>query len=440
MQLVVDDVRLLDHMSLAKSTSGKIARRKNLEWYVAEFAGQRIMPRYNDESVSNRVAHIVANHTRGQDNIISSGEVDSMALVRLILDLEEAFGVIVPAEAQLALDHFDSVSGISTLIHGLIESSESDLTGVRSISSCESVRDRKCADFLAGPKEYDLLILGSSRVQSVSAKLAETYGYSAYNFSVFSARAEDWYCIYKFVTTHNRLPLKKIILGIDIEAFTVGTGLDERLTSSSYLSAFLDESDQAYASGSEAPPDVKPAQRNRFDQLMRQLRQQAADRERAHGYDSKSGDLVYLDDDPVCRKHNRRQPLQLNDPTDYNLEYQMRLAGFDRLNPKRLSYFLRLVQSCLERGTEVTSFFTPLHPALHQHLCTHTDYMLRMRELVDGLRGNQTPLFTLSDFSTPAQFGGLDEDFINAAHIGAANADLLLHRLLAGTASKAKSA
>jgi len=79
----------------------------------------------------------------------------------------------------------------------------------------------------------------------------------------------------------------------------------------------------------------------------------------------------------------------------------------------------------------MTCFLTPLHPCLHRHLVAQTDYPLRLRELVEGLKSNQTPLFELYDFTTPDKFGGCEDDFINAAHIGAANADQLLRQLLA---------
>lgn len=63
----------------------------------------------------------------------------------------------------------------------------------------------------------------------------------------------------------------------------------------------------------------------------------------------------------------------------------------------------------------------------------------RFGGLVDLIRHNQSPLFELHDFTTPARFGGDDWDFVNAAHIGAANADLLLRGMLAGESHRARA-
>ena len=88
------------------------------------------------------------------------------------------------------------------------------------------------------------------------------------------------------------------------------------------------------------------------------------------------------------------------------------------------------MQMWLSAGTHVTCFLTPLHPSLHELLAAQTPYMDRMRDFVNGLRGNDSSLFKLRDMTTPAKFDGSDDDFANAGHIGPANADLLLRCLL----------
>lgn len=106
------------------------------------------------------------------------------------------------------------------------------------------------------------------------------------------------------------------------------------------------------------------------------------------------------------------------------------MASFGQLNPKRLGYFVKLMRECMSHSTRVTCFLTPLHASLHQHMLDKTVYMERISQFVDGVKNNQSPLFDLHTFLIPAHFGGLDDDSTNAAHLGAANADIMLRKLL----------
>ena len=285
-----------------------------------------------------------------------------------------------------------------------------------------SDRDRKCLDFLSQPRAIDLLIIGSSRVQTLSARLAKTLGYTAYNFGVGSARAEDWYCILQFVLEHNRQPLRRVLLGIDLEAFTVGCDIDQRLVCGMHLHQYLDPGDRI------VPADVPMPDERQAVFLI--LREQALDNYRAFVFDPESGDLIYTAADPMCRAFNARASLQLGDPTTHNGEYKLRMQGFTAFNPKRAGYFTRAVQACLDRGIGITAFLTTAHPVLQEFLLRETPYAVRLAEFRAALRGSRSVGFQFIDCSTPSTFGGSNDDFINPAHLGANNADLLLRHLL----------
>jgi len=442
MNLVADEIQMVEHKWLEKSTSGKMARSANLEKYIAQLeVPRRVGDASNSSNVQQRVERIilsVCNRTESEskepfsfDGLIDNGNLDSLGLVRLVMSLEKEFGIVLSGPILADLAAFNNLEAIlSRVQQALRGSNEQRPSCVAMHPDEQSVRDRKCNDFLAGPKHFDLLILGSSRVQSLSFNVAAANGYKSFNFSVNSARAEDWYCIHQFVVQHNDIPLKRVILGIDIEALTVGTGMDHRLVNCPRLCAFLHESDQQGAADERAQIHHVDSATSRFNELQQQLRSRLPDEIRRYGYDAITGDIVYVDDDEVSQRHNARRSMRIQDVHSYDLEYKMRLAGFDRLNPKRLDYFIRLVKNCLAQNVQITCFLTPLHPSLHKYVSAETDYRVRIREFMDGLRHNQTSLFQLLDFSTPVQFGGIDQDFINAAHIGGANADLLLGRLL----------
>jgi hypothetical protein len=214
-----------------------------------------------------------------------------------------------------------------------------------------------------------------------------------------------------------------VLLGIDLEAFTVGCGVDPRLLGGVHLYRYLDPDDQK-------PADAT-APSGRREAVFLTLRSQPFEMYRSFTFDPANGDLIYTATDPVSRTFNARRPLHLKDPTTHNAEYKLRMADFTAFHARRNRYFVRTVQACLERGANVTAFLTTAHPALQQFLNEQTTFAQRLADFRQGLSANRATSFRFLDCSTPATFGGSDDDFINPAHIGGYNADLLLRHLLA---------
>ncbi len=462
-EVVAGDVRLVGHMWLLKSSSGKIARGPNLQRYrelladspeaappaSTEPAGSEGGPQTVTERVRRVVADVLAAAGAGQaglagdrEELISSGRIDSLNVVNLILALEGEFGLTVPAETQGRLDGFDSIERIARLMTELTGGGEGRSPAprpaaipaaagdARRIPPGMSVRDRKCADLAAGAGDRDLLILGSSRVMALGAAAAER-GYRVYNFSVNSARAEDWYCIFRFVLAHNRGPLRRVLVGLDIESFSSQMNVDFRLLGHEQLREYLDPADQFdERDQDEALASLSPAQRQRFLAIQQQLRNQDIDGVRPFGFRPGTGELVYLGDDPVSAAFNARRPVRVPDPASANQEYKLRMHRFGLLNPKRLGYFTRMVAPCIDNGLPVTCFFTPCHGELLRFLQAETTYNDRLAEFRAGVKVTASPMFQLLDCSAPASFGGREDDFIDPAHVGAHNADKLLNHLL----------
>jgi len=472
-EVVAGDVRLLGHMALAKSSSGKIARTENLRRYrqgAAEEqqvaapgpagAGAKEAP--GGGTVTDRVRRVVtgvlaagagrAGPPADGERLISSGRIDSLNVVNLILALEAAFALTIGPETQGRLDAFDSIERIARLMTELTDGGEhrpatastaappaappavprpADLDPPRPIPPGMSVRDRKCADFAAGAGDRDLLILGSSRVMALGAAAAAERGYRAYNFSVNSARAEDWYCIVRFVLAHNRRPLRRVLVGIDIESFSSQMNVDFRLLGSEPLREYLDPADQLDdRDRDEALASLSTAERQRFLAIQQQLRNQDLDGVRPFGIRPASGELAYLGNDPVSTAFNARRPVRLADPTSANQEYKLRMHRFGLLNPKRLAYFTRMVAPCIDNGLPVTCFLTPCHAELLRFLQRETTYNDRLAEFRAGVKVTSSPMFQLLDCSAPPAFAGSEDDFIDPAHVGAHNADKLMRHLL----------
>ncbi len=56
------------------------------------------------------------------DDLLSSGVLDSLTLVQLLVDLEQHFGVTIPLE-ELEIDDFRSVTSIARMVHSRTASS-----------------------------------------------------------------------------------------------------------------------------------------------------------------------------------------------------------------------------------------------------------------------------------------------------------------------------
>ncbi len=397
-----------------------------------------------NERIRRLAADIVADkhpehaaQLHGGTKLIAAGLLDSMGLVDLILAVEDAFGVPVPEAEQVNLANFDTPNAVAALVARLSDgrivpaepTAADPQADVPPMPKGMTVRARKCQDFLAGPRDFDTLILGSSRIMALSAALADRRGYRAYNFAVNNARAEDWYCTFRFALAHNRRKIQRILIGIDIEAFYVQRAIDPRLLSNPHLSVYLDPAERNQTLD-ELLGEIPAASHERYRAIWRQLKDQTIDSARRLSYDPRTGDLVYLDTDEVSAAFNARRPLTLADGESANPEYRLRMSSFPGLNPKRLGYLVRLVQPCIENGLAVTCFLPPTHAALHEFLCAETVYADRVAEFTGAIQTGATDLFAFHDCSTVDTFGGLPDDFTDPAHIGSYNADALMNFLL----------
>ncbi len=445
------DIRLLEHMWLSKSSSGKIARGENLRRYreLTEpgVADGQATQRANEGGLTDRVARVVADvladagvevPSAGVEHakLITGGLIDSLRLVHLTLAIESEFGVKIPPAAQTTLSYFDGVAPLAALVEQLTDQPAGQgqtapavaVVDIAPMAPGQSVRDRKCADLLAGRRKHDLFILGSSRTMAMRAEVANGRGYRAYNFSVNGAMAEDWYCCFRFIQAHNQLVPRRLLIGIDIEAFSSQLDIDLRLLAAEHLRDYLDDSDAPAADPAPDGPDDE--HRRRFEIIQRRLKAQNIDNTRPFGYRPDTGDLVFLGDDEASTVFNARRPVTIADPAGRNNEYRLRMGHYTALNSKRLHYFVRVIQACLPNNVAVTCFLTPTHPTLHAFMQANTTYAARLSDFRAGLSLPNGPKFQFLDCSTPSLFGGADTDFTDAAHLGGHNADKLLNYLL----------
>ncbi|MCP4591944.1 MAG: hypothetical protein GY842_14515, partial [bacterium] len=441
LDLVPADVRLVPPRWLRKSSSGKVSRAANRERYLAlppesapPLAIEPTGPCAATSTLEETILHCVrtvmerkgthAESALGLDNtLITSGLIDSLTLVSIILELENALSLHIPPHC-LDLGNFDSVATIAAMIRRLrTEADEGCRETVTTAAKAMSLRERKSYDFLDAARDIDALFLGSSKAMPLHTKMSGEFGYRAFNFTVYSSRAEDWSCILRFVLAQ-RAPLRLVVLGMDVEAFSNAVPVDRRLLHCAPLVEHLDAEGlpEFQDERSASSPQTDEA---RFQTVLSQYKLGGIE-EYEGAWAPQTGDYS-RPNDPTFEQ---RQPLRLDDPLACRAEYAMRMRGFTHLDPRRLDYFASFIHKCRSRDIQVVTFMMPLHQELDRYLRQATSYAPRYAELEAYLGGLSGPGLHYHPALTTASFDGDDQDFIDGAHLGGYNADRLLRYLL----------
>lgn len=266
-------------------------------------------------------------------------------------------------------------------------------------------------DLLRAAPRTELLVLGSSRAMNLAPRqLSELSGMPAFNAAVDSARAEDWYAMYAFARRDLSLPLREVVLGIDLEAFHDHVDPDSRLLAAKELRTFL-----------PLPMKLKMAAEavkgllgyvSTLDSL-RSLRMARS------GYPPPPYELA-----PDGMISYRVEPV-FNPSTDREIEaYEGRFARYSQIDVARERIFEKLLTETSADGVRVRAFITALHPMLIARLRQTRDFDRLHALVVEYLRDAEArfPNFTVVDFTDVAAFGGASAQFRDGAHINDENA------------------
>ncbi len=287
-------------------------------------------------------------------------------------------------------------------------------------------RQVKANYVLEGEREFNSLILGSSRSYLVQAQRALKFGLNAFHFSCAGCKVEEFYCMLRFFLQTNRKPLKHIILGIDPIQFAPHLPLDFRLEQAPSLFSFLEEADRLGQSGIKLDKATYELSAQAITKFMR-IRYNAWDLELV--YDRKSGDVVTLFGRHVATMPKLRYSL---DKSSGQWPKHMQMANeLTHLHPRRLYYLNRLMQLTEEIGCKLTIHTNPLHPQIIAHFKEHTPYVDTQHALVEHIRAAGHRDVSVHSFLTPADFGGDDNDYFDGMHMGRENGDILVDYLMA---------
>lgn len=442
-------VAILPPQWLRKSTSGKLARKANLEQYLKEnpqFLPNNSIPQHelkdltlDKHGIRAVLEHCIDSaallHLDSFDNntkLISSGIIDSLGLVMFIVALEDAFHISIPASAHADFErHFDSVGSVITLVRwlqtGEFESRKmqaNPLTGhPPAMPAHMSDRAFKVQEYLAGDKCADLLFLGNSRCYPMHSTVASEFGFNSYNFAVSNATIPDYYCILKLVLANNQVPLRRILIALEPNSFN---WTDPRLMKCPELCKFIEDCNIA-VDPPDPPIESKQSERERL--LLK--RQKEFDRAvEFYTYSRSNGDQIGVTDRPVDLALNARTPWNYStDADDYRSTMTMMYGPAACLNMRAFELLINLVAVCEANDIRIDFFHPPFHHSLLDFAATKTKFIILRNEMFQVFANTFKDL-RIHDFLFPISFAGSDEDFSDAGHLMAFNADQIVRKLL----------
>jgi acyl-CoA synthetase (AMP-forming)/AMP-acid ligase II/acyl carrier protein len=441
------DVRLVPPRWLKKSTSGKIARDRNRQQYleqlrtlntpesVAAANGARFEETTLDRAVGcvrrvlAKAGRPGANGIGPDDRLVTTGLIDSLLLVTLIVEAEGTFAVTIPP-THLDIGHFDTARRLAALVSDLGMQAPESLQNANEVWAMDD-RDKACAGFLEHAEEIDLLMLGSSKAMHLSSAVAREFGYTAFNFWLQNARAEDWLAALRFALDHGG-PLRAVVLMMDVEGLSNAAAVDPRLMESVHLRRYVQSESDAAAGTADSHSE---AGADRFNTIFTQFKlgQHEPWAWALSGVNYRVTERFTSAGEPSGDRSRRA----LADPHDSDAQYALRMRDFTALDPDRLEDLRALLARCATLGIHVHCCISPVHETLDAFLAGNTSYMNRLDDLVTRMRALAHPGFTFHDTRTAAAFGGFADDFNDAAHIAYANSDRLLRFVLSRTTRRA---
>ncbi len=271
----------------------------------------------------------------------------------------------------------------------------------------------------------EALIIGSSRIMKLDPELVERMtGLPTFNAGVNTAMTEDYYVLLRYALEHAHLPLKLVIVGVDVDAFHDREPINDYLLQPNLLGSYLQKGEARHATW------------KRFTTLF-------------NGYQTKLSFVSLWDS--LIHKHKEVYHFEPNGylhfdkfeaeraTGHYDLDskiavtvdqYLRRYEGYNRLSAERLDYFERMLRYAREHQLRVLVFLTPAHPKLLAALDAR-HYEERRKEVLDAV-GEICSRYKVpfKDLSRIEQFDGRAANFFDGVHPDETNSAKIVNVLL----------
>jgi len=269
------------------------------------------------------------------------------------------------------------------------------------------------------------LILGSSRIMKIDPALVQRLtGLPAFNAGVNAAEAEDYYVLLRYAIEHAHLPLKLVILGVDVDAFHDREPLNDYLLQPNLLGSYLQKGEARHASWKRFTTlfnayQTKLSFVSLWDSLVHKRKEQ---------YHFEPNGYLHFDK-LEAERATGHYDLDSKISTTVDI-YMRRYQDFNQLSPSRLDYLEKTLRYSSEHGIRVIVFLTPAHPRVIAALDTR-HYQQRRAEVLSAVAricAEQNVPF--HDLSTLDKFDGKASDFFDGVHPNEINSEKITNLLL----------
>lgn len=271
----------------------------------------------------------------------------------------------------------------------------------------------------------EIIILGSSRSMKLDPNYIEKrIGVKAFNASVNSAKAEDYYAMLMYILNKTDIKPKAVFVGIDIEAFHNHLPPDERLLNHQSLSNYLN--------GNNLNNHHIYADLISLDQTKYSLKSISF---ALKGYPEKTssfdydGFLHYL----IREKEKKEGTFQLEKHIKNSIDdYLGRFKGYSDTDKERLDYFQKFLHLSQQNDIRVIGFITTLHDEVLRELINKRNYNILKINLLTNLLEFESAFtnFKFVDFDNVNAYNGSLTDFYDGGHIAEENSNKIAEELI----------
>lgn len=272
------------------------------------------------------------------------------------------------------------------------------------------------------------IVLGSSRSMKLAcSELDAITGSRWFNFSVDSARAEDYLAIYRWARARDPR-LGTLLIGLDVEALHDNLEMDDRLKANQVLMSALDGNrPSAYRRTTDFLGLMKTVFSRYYAQdVLRSLRAALRPAPALMAFD-KDGLLHYglWEGERSAGRFQLTKHLE-----ESHEEYRLRFVRMQGLSARRKNQIETLIMEAQRDRVRVVLWMTPLHPDLAAFLDRETRYAKLLDETrIFAERVRVEFGIPVLDLSTPAAFQGTDSGWYDGGHMDEGNSKRVVDRL-----------
>lgn len=427
-------VKTLPRQTLKKASSGKISRKSAHRIFANIRAQEDTSSQGRPQELAEEIRTFLqrrfglSDSTIENGNFLSSGLLDSLAIVDLILLLEEHIGKSVPSPLEVGFDKFESIRSICLLAE---KTASGEYERPLVISDGKAHASEKAKMLENTPSAFSAFVLSSSnfKVLSVTELGAERGNF--FNFYTGGASLPDFYAITSYIIETIKKNIETLIVSIDIER--IGGFLElpsaavlDTPALSRNLSGYLDNIDLDAADRRDQKVRERRINQIRFGAIEEDMKEIL----------TSNGDSEFLRNGKKIARYTYSEKDLASGISSYFTRLHKSRKVDTRAIEKQFKKFSQIIDGRCDR---IIFVIPPYHPKLFEAVINDPDMNSEYYRITDIISKNFSGTANIIDMREVSKFGGDPEDFMDATHPGPVNgarAARILKAYLAKTRQK----